>query len=267
MTLINAVYPQPTLPWEGGILTTLTPAFENLDSAHHGVKLEACTMLPSWVLPFSPWRSGLDSKLQFAKFSHMATHISLVRDKNTGRVYPDPADGRCRIAYTPGKFERNAAMEGAVALAKIAYVMGATEIFGVASSWPRFIRPTPAPSNNGSSSDDMGINDPDFQSFLSTIRRLGLNPPDAGWGCAHQMGTCRMSSSEKGKGRQPGGVVDPRGKVWGTEGLYVADASVFPSASGVNPMVTNMGISDWISRGIARDLSADSGKDRVGARL
>jgi hypothetical protein len=29
---------------------------------------------------------------------------------------------------------------------------------------------------------------------------------------------------------------------------------VFPSASGVNPMVTNMAISDWISRGIARGL-------------
>jgi choline dehydrogenase-like flavoprotein len=50
------------------------------------------------------------------------------------------------------------------------------------------------------------------------------------------------------------GVVDPSGKVWGTEGLYVADASVFPSASGVNPMVTNMAISDWISRGIAKGL-------------
>jgi choline dehydrogenase-like flavoprotein len=42
--------------------------------------------------------------------------------------------------------------------------------------------------------------------------------------------------------------------VWGTEGLYVADASVFPSASGVNPMVTNMAIADWISRGVAEGL-------------
>jgi choline dehydrogenase-like flavoprotein len=36
--------------------------------------------------------------------------------------------------------------------------------------------------------------------------------------------------------------------------LYVSDASVFPSASGVNPMVTNMGISDWISRGIVKEM-------------
>ena len=50
------------------------------------------------------------------------------------------------------------------------------------------------------------------------------------------------------------GVVDMRGKVWDTEGLYVSDASVFPSASGVNPMITNMAISDWISRELSKDI-------------
>ena len=62
------------------------------------------------------------------------------------------------------------------------------------------------------------------------------------------MGTCRMSATAAK------GVVDPDGKVWGTEGLFVSDASVFPSASGVNPMVTNMAISDYISRGIGAGL-------------
>lgn len=260
MTIVGAVYPQPTLPWEGGILTSLTSAFENLDSAHHGAKLEAMTMLPSWVLPFQPWQPGLDFKLHASKISHMTGHISLVRDKNTGRVYPDPVDGSCRIAYTPGKFERSAAMEGVQALAKIAYVMGATEIFGAVKSWPKFVRKPREASTapDDSSFEDPGINDAEFQDFLGTIRRLGLNPPDAAWGTAHQMGSCRMSSSEKGKGGQPGGVVDPKGQVWGVEGLFVADASVFPSASGVNPMVTNMAISDWISRGVARGLKQSS---------
>lgn len=226
-------------------------------------------MLPSWVMPFFPWRSGLDLKLQMAKFSHMTSHIALVREKNAGRVYPDPLDGRCRIAYTPGKFERTAALEGIIALAKIAYVMGATEIIGAASSWPRFVRVAAAESvsPDEAQSEDAGINDPDFQYFLSTIRRLGLNPPDAAFGSAHQMGTCRMSSSEKGKDGQPGGVVDPKGQVWGVEGLYVADASIFPSASGVNPMITNMAISDWISRGIARSLENEKNEVQVEARL
>jgi choline dehydrogenase-like flavoprotein len=37
-------------------------------------------------------------------------------------------------------------------------------------------------------------------------------------------------------------VVDAEHQVWGIRGLYVADASVFPSASGVNPMLTVMAI-------------------------
>jgi len=57
-------------------------------------------------------------------------------------------------------------------------------------------------------------------------------------------------------------VVDSQGRVWGTEGLYVADASVFPSASGVNPMVTNMGICEWISRGIVKEMGREE-EERV----
>ena len=52
-------------------------------------------------------------------------------------------------------------------------------------------------------------------------------------------------------------MVDPKGKVWRVEGLYVADASVFPSASGVNPMVTNMAVCDMISRGVTRELKGE----------
>ena len=83
---------------------------------------------------------------------------------------------------------------------------------------------------------------------------------DVSYGSAHQMGTCRMAVSERA------GVVDPRGKVFGTDNLLVADASVFPSASGVNPMVTNMAISDYISRELVADLKAEA-RGKEGARL
>ena len=232
---------------------------QDLDGAGHGVKLEALTMLPSWFLPFQPWTSPLAYKLLCSTFSRTTGHIALVRDKNTGRVYPDPVDGRCRFSYTPGKFERKAALEGFIALAKISYASGAKKIYGAVKGWPTFTR------SEGSEALEAGINDPVFQDFLSTIRSKGLTFPEAAFGSAHQMGTCRMSSSEKGRGREPAGVVDPSGRVWGTEGLYVADASVFPSASGVNPMVTTMATSDYISRGIAKDMSGLTGK--VEARL
>ena len=46
-------------------------------------------------------------------------------------------------------------------------------------------------------------------------------------------------------------VVDAEHLVWGIRGLYVADASTFPSASGVNPMLTVMGIAHRAARLIA----------------
>ena len=45
----------------------------------------------------------------------------------------------------------------------------------------------------------------------------------------HVCGTCRMGAAE-----DPRAVVDPRGRVLGVEGLYVADASVFPEVPRAN---------------------------------
>jgi choline dehydrogenase-like flavoprotein len=129
-----------------------------------------------------------------------------------------------------------------LALAKIQYVEGAEEIFTVLPGMRSFKRDTSMPQSGD------GINDPEFQAWLAEVKAKGFPSPESVFVSAHQMGTCRMSAKEKD------GVVDPQGKVWGTEGLYVTDASVFPSASGVNPMVTNMAISDWVSRGIAKGM-------------
>lgn len=75
------------------------------------------------------------------------------------------------------------------------------------------------------------------------------------------MGTCRMSKSSKL------GVVDPDCQVWGTDGLYVMVVSIFPRASGVEPMVTTMAIADWASRNLARTLGTARGEGSVMVRL
>lgn len=58
----------------------------------------------------------------------------------------------------------------------------------------------------------------------------------------HVFGSCRMSKRD--------GAVDDSGRVRGPSGVYVADASVFPSPSAVNPQATIMALSDVISRRI-----------------
>ncbi len=54
------------------------------------------------------------------------------------------------------------------------------------------------------------------------------------------------------------GVVDWSGKVWGTKGLWVADASVLPSASGANPMVTTMALAEWIADKVKEEMAKGS---------
>jgi choline dehydrogenase-like flavoprotein len=240
--VLGAIHKQATNPWEGGILTSVVNEFENLDNKGHGAKLEATNMMPSSWLIWLDWKGGLQYKLDAARLKHMVGYISIARDRDTGRVYPDPVDGRVRFTYHPSKFDKRHILAGLLANAKIQYVQGATEIFTVIPGMRPFVRDTSTPQSGD------GINDPAFQTWLDEVQAKGFPTPESTFVSAHQMGTCRMSAVEKD------GVVDPTGRVWGTEGVYVADASVFPSASGVNPMVTNMAISDWVSRGVAAGM-------------
>ncbi len=70
--------------------------------------------------------------------------------------------------------------------------------------------------------------------FVDRVMRIGAAPCRQIFFSAHQMGTAAMGA------RRAGSVVDPAGQVWGCEGLLVADGSVFPQSSGVNPMLTIM---------------------------
>jgi choline dehydrogenase-like flavoprotein len=47
-----------------------------------------------------------------------------------------------------------------------------------------------------------------------------------------------------------GSVCDERGAVRGVPGLYVADASLFPASSGVNPMLTIMALAHMVAQSI-----------------
>lgn len=250
------VFPEDVRPWEGPILTTVCTTLENQDGKGHGVKLEATCMLPSFSLVVLNWENALNYKTLALKFRHMSGFISICRERDSGRVWVDPKTGRPRLDYTPSAFDRNHMMEGIVALAKMLYVTGASEIHAAITGVPPFIRKDASKpeAEHEEQETDPGITSPDFQAWLANLRAVGNKPIAATFSCAHQMGTCRMSTKEHN------GVVDPKGKVWGVEDLYVADASVFPSASGVNPMVTNMAISDFISRELIRTMKREKGE-------
>ncbi|KAF4996091.1 hypothetical protein FGRMN_4684 [Fusarium graminum] len=251
---VTAVYKEETKPWEGGIITSYASEFDNVDGSGYGTKLETTCMVPFTIMPQTSWTSGLDAKLHMTKYRHMDAWISLTRDRDAGSVFVDPTSGRPRIDYTPSDYDRAHTIQGVEALAKICYVTGAVEIRPLLPGLESFTRSGDSSSEHSLDSQasvaDPETNDPAFAAWLGRLREAGNRAPTTAWSSAHQMGTCRMSAS------RDEGVVDEKGRVWGTENLYVADGSVFPSASGVNPMITIMATADWISRGVDADLRA-----------
>lgn len=259
-----AVWKQRTDPWDGPILTTAVDALEDTDGQHPGgVKLEVTCAHPGIGLLSYPWRatetlnadkkvggqlhSALRFKINVAKHGHGTGFFALTRDQDPGRVYLDPKDPTrqtLRVAYTTSARDRAKILEGTLANARIMFIMGAQEIDTGNTSIRRFVRPGARDAAKTAQDDEAA-----FEAWLAEVEAAGVTSPDPMlMGSAHQMGTCRMSSGPKT------GVVDSLGRVWGTKALYVADASCFPTASGVNPMVTTMAIAEWVSRGIVREL-------------
>ncbi|KAI9839696.1 MAG: hypothetical protein M1838_004308, partial [Thelocarpon superellum] len=179
---IFGIWPEEIRPWEGGILTAVCDEFQNQDGRFHGAKLEAMTMLPAWFLPMVA-SMGLEYKKMVPKFKHMSAFISLVRDRESGRVYPDAATGLPRVAYTPSPMDRQHCLEGMLAMAKICYVTGAQEIGVLVEGVPMFVRDTtPVPASaslDDLHAEDAGINDPAFQAWLDKVRATGLAVPEA----------------------------------------------------------------------------------------
>ena len=62
---------------------------------------------------------------------------------------------------------------------------------------------------------------------------------------AHQMGSCRMGTDPATS------VADPRGELHDTPGVWIGDASAFPTPSGTNPMITVMALASRTAAHIA----------------
>ncbi|KAI1410737.1 long-chain fatty alcohol dehydrogenase [Hypoxylon sp. FL1857] len=236
----TAVFDDEIRGWEGEMVTSVVTEFDNLDGEGHGFRVESTAMLPHTTFFQVPWYGGLQFKLDAIKYRQMNCFMALTRDRGSGSITPNPNDGSPVITYTPSPFDRSNMVAGVEAISKLCYIQGATELLPVVPGLPRF--------RSSKAAHDRDVNDADFAEWLCRLRASDPKPSTSIYGSGHQMGTCRMSTNPTT------GVVNEHGAVWGTENLYVADASVFPSGSGSNPMVTIMAIADYISRGISQQM-------------
>ncbi len=224
---VLGVYADSIRPWEGPPQTVMSEEHASLDG-NFGVRLELADAHPGMLALSMPWFGARDHRRRMQRAAHMSATVVLVRDGEGGRIRVR-RDSRA-IEYRVGTRELAHFRRGMVAAVRAHIAAGAEEIITLHS------RPHVLQSKHAT----QGAVD----EFCTRLLNSTLDRKWSTLFSAHQMGTCRMGSDPRTS------VCDERGSVRGIAGLYVADASLFPASSGVNPMITIMGMAKIVGEGI-----------------
>ncbi|GIK56623.1 MAG: FAD-binding protein [Chloroflexi bacterium] len=216
------IYAEPVYSWQGAPQTRVIHDFANLDGRGYGVWLETSPGHPGSYTSSLPWQSGRQHKRLVQRLHHLANHIVLTRDFYGGQVRLDK-QGQPVLHYHLHKYDAHHLWQGIVESFKIHRAAGVQRLIAPHN---RYITWQPGE---------------DFETFLAKVRQQGFPPNGYGLFSAHQMSTCRIGSSPAT------GALKPTGETYEVRNLWVADASVFPTAVGVNPMLAVMAAAHYIA--------------------
>jgi choline dehydrogenase-like flavoprotein len=213
---LGGVYPDPLEPWSGVPQGVLSDAFAEIDGVH-GFRIESAPTHPGLIASGFPWWNSRHHRELMARCGHVAAFLAIVRDRSEGRVEL-ARDGGVTIRYQPGAAERELLRKGSLELARLHRAAGAAQIIPLLTP--------PLEWREGES----------YDAWLAALARRPIEPNRILLFTAHQMSSCRIGTSPRDS------VADPDGRVRGVAGLYVSDASAFPTATGVNPMLSLMAL-------------------------
>jgi choline dehydrogenase-like flavoprotein len=211
---VGARYEEEVRGWEGVMQSYYVDEWES-----ERVLLEATfTPLPfggAWLLG-----SGREHQEAILNFGHVGSIGVQLADESTGRVGV-ARDGSLRANYRLTDEDAQRLTFGIARAAEVHFAAGATEVY------PNIGRaPVLRPGN------------------LSEFEATSFKPSELRLEAFHPMGTARIAAD-------PGeGVCAADGSINGVTGLYVADASLFPTAVWVNPMMTIIAFAKRIAGGL-----------------
>ena len=226
-TAVLADMNEAVRPWTGTVQAHYSDQFADLD-AGYGFKFETAPVHPSLQALAAPWESAAGHRDRMAKLPRTALVGILLRDRFGGRVRVD-RDGVAVVDYRLSRYDRAHLRRAIGTAAEVLEAAGAREVWA-----PLACTVTYHPGANGAREE-----------WLRRVDAAGWGPNELLLVTFHQMASCRMGASASTS------VVDAEHRVWGIRGLYVADASTFPSSSGVNPMLTVLAIAHRAARIIA----------------
>jgi choline dehydrogenase-like flavoprotein len=207
-----ARFDEPVRGWHGALQSAYTTAFEK-----EGITMVGM-FVPVGVLGATMPGVGVEHTRQAAHIDQLAMFGGMIHDQAGGTVHRIPGRHEPLVTYRMSKRDRAVLPRAVRILAETFAAAGAKEIFlpvlGMRSVTP------------------------DELAKVDLERVHGRN-----FECSsqHPLGTCRMGA------RPEDSVVDPDGKVWDMDGLYVADGSVLPTSLGVNPQLSIMTVATRIA--------------------
>jgi choline dehydrogenase-like flavoprotein len=222
-------------------MTVVCKEFEHIHN-NYGPKIEVPSSHTGLAAAGTHWINPYDFKNKMLEISNTVPLIILQRDQSEGTISIG-LDRKPSISYEINEEDEESMMTG---------ILGTLEILLAADSDYIFTG-----HNN-----DVGLNAKDVQMeskdimdrikhekvihYMQKVKDRGLGKHRIGMFSAHQMGSCRMGISSEVSS------VDENGELWECDDVFVLDASIFPSASGANPMMTVYALSHMLSSRLAR---------------
>jgi long-chain-alcohol oxidase len=222
------VFDEPVRPWTGTLQARYSSELRHMDG-DWGVLFETVPIHPGLGSGTLPWVSAKQHRELMGRFANLGVCGIAPRDRSSGRV--TVAGGTPRVRYSLSAEDERMIVQALVSAGKVMEAAGAKEIFTLHNP-PLSYKPTAG----------------GHERWAEQVRRMGIRGKATGFSF-HQMGSCRM-------GTDPGtSAIGPDNESHEVKNLFVADASAFPSASGVNPMLTVYAIADRAARKIAARLA------------
>jgi choline dehydrogenase-like flavoprotein len=198
--------------WAGAMQSAYTDAFE-----HERVTLMSL-FIPASVIAATMPGAGPHHAARAETIPNIAMFGTMIHDEGPGTVRRNPFGREPIVTYRMSKRDHVAMRRGIRLNAETFFAAGAREVYLPILGAPAF----------------------DADAF----RRLDLDRiPGHRFesGSQHPLGTCRLGTSAATSG------VDPDGKLWEADNIYVADGSVLPTSLGVNPQLTIMAMATRIA--------------------
>jgi len=220
-------------PWYGSMQSRYSTEHADLDGDGYGVIYETGSLQHHILVPFAPWRGAAAHRTLMDAHSHTVAIAALVRDRDSvGEVRVDKS-GEPVVRYKLGKKDTEHLRFGTERVAEMLETAGARRIYSPHLKWVSY---------------DPGV-DGDRARFMRDADAAGWGPGQITMGSFHIMGTARMGGTPQTS------ATKPTGETWEARSLYVCDASCFPTASGVNPMVSIEAIAHLNATGLAAALA------------